>query len=60
MAITEERIKELMAKDVSTKTLLVDASNLEETKRQHEKDGWRLVKETELNGKYKITFQKVK
>ena len=47
-----------MEKNVATKTLMVDNVLFEKTVSDYEKDGWKLIKKTEVNGRYKLTFQK--
>lgn len=58
MKLTDEQIKSIMEKNVITKTLMVDSNLLDKTISDYEKDGWKLINKTELNNRYKITFQK--
>jgi hypothetical protein len=58
MKLTDEQIAKIMTKDSKTKTLLVDEKNAGKTIEIHEKDGWKLVKKSEINGRTKLTFTK--
>ena len=58
MKLTDEQIAKIMTKDSKTKTLLVDEKNTGKTIEIHEKDGWKLVKKSEINGRTKLTFIK--
>lgn len=60
MSNIDERIKELFSKDISTKTLLVSEEDFEKIKKEHLEKGWKMIKSIPLNGRYKVTFQKVK
>ena len=60
MSNIDERIRELMQKDIKSKTILVNASELEKTKKEYLDDGWKLVNVVEVNGRFKVTFTKVK
>ena len=58
MKLTEEQIAKIMTKEGKTKTLLVDEKNAGKTIEIHEKDGWKLLKKSEVNGRIKLTFEK--
>ena len=60
MKLTDEQIKSLMQKDISCKTILTSADDVEQIISQHIKEGWTLFNKVEINGKYKITFKKEK
>lgn len=56
MKLTEEQIRSIMTKESMSKTLLVDQKNAGKTIEFHEKDGWKLLKKSEVNGRTKLTF----
>ena len=58
MKLTDEQIRSIMTKESKSKTLLVDTKNVKKTIDIYKKDGWKLVKQSELNGKTKLTFIK--
>ena len=58
MELTDEQIRSIMVKEGKSKTILVDLKDKDKTLEEHKKDGWKLVKESELNGKAKLTFEK--
>ena len=58
MKLTDDQIRSIMTKESKSKTLLVDAKDAGKTIEIYEKDGWKLVKQTELNGRTKLTFIK--
>lgn len=58
MKLTDEQIASIMTKDAISKTMLVDNDIVIETIKQHENDGWKLYKQTEINGRTKLTFNK--
>lgn len=60
MKLTDEQIASIMSKDISSKTMLVDASKVDEIIKAHLEDGWRLIKQSNAGEKVKITFQKNK
>ena len=60
MKLTDEQIRNILVKDIKSKTILVSKSDLEQVIKEHTDDGWTLVRSTELNGKVKVTFEKVK
>ena len=47
-----------MAKESKSKTLLVDRKDAGKTIDSYEKDGWKLVKQSEVEGRTKLTFIK--
>ena len=58
MKLTDEQIAKIMTKESKSKTLLVDEKDLRKTIEIHEKDGWKLIKKSEVNGRTKLTFEK--
>ena len=58
MKLTDEQIAKIMTKQTVTKTVLVDEKNAGKTIDFHKNDGWKLLKETKLNDKVKLTFEK--
>ena len=60
MSLTDEQIRKIMEKEIKSKTILVEASRIEEVKKEYLDDGWTLVSTVEMNGRYKVTFTKVK
>ena len=58
MKLSEDQIRSIMVKEGKSKTILVDLNKVEETIKNHEKDGWKLVKQSEINGRAKLTFEK--
>lgn len=60
MKISDEQIANLLCQDVISKTILVQPDELKNVISSHTKDGWKIVKQSDLNGKIKVTFQKKK
>lgn len=58
MKLTDEQIRSIMTKESKSKTLLVDSKSSRKTVEIYEKDGWKLIKKSEINGKTKLTFTK--
>jgi len=58
MKLTDEQIKSIMVKDGKSKTILVEPAEITKVIEDHEKDGWKLLKKSELNGRTKLTFEK--
>ena len=58
MKLTDDQIRSIMTKESKSKTLLVEQENVGKTIEFYEKEGWKLVKQTELNGRTKLTFIK--
>lgn len=58
MKLSDEQIASIMTKDAISKTILVDNDKVDSTVIEHEKDGWKLYKKTEINGRTKLTFNK--
>ena len=58
MKLTDEQIRSIMVKEGKTKSILVDLKDKDETIKIHQQDGWKLIKESEINGKAKLTFEK--
>ncbi len=58
MKLTDDQIRSIMTKESKSKTLLIDSKNAGKTIEFYEKDGWKLVKQSEVNGRTKLTFIK--
>ena len=58
MKLTEEQIKSIMVKEGKTKTILVDNKEADNVVDDHKKEGWKLLKKSEINGRTKLTFEK--
>ena len=58
MKLTEEQIRSIMVKDGKSKTILVNNDEAQIVIEDHQKDGWKLLKKSELNGRTKLTFEK--
>jgi len=58
MKLTDKQIRSIMVKEGLSKTILVDNKEVESTIKSHEKDGWKLIKKSEINGRTKLTFDK--
>ena len=58
MKLTDEQIASILNKEGKSKTLLVDQKYAGKTIEIHEKDGWKLIKKSEINGRIKLTFEK--
>lgn len=58
MKLTDEQIKSIMVKEGKSKTILVDDNEVTRVIEDHEKDGWKLLKKSEINGRAKLTFEK--
>jgi len=58
MALTDEQIAAIMSKEIKCKSILVDSDKLDEVLKQHQEEGWILVKKTPLNDRFKLTFKK--
>ena len=58
MKLTDEQIASILNKEGKSKTLLVDEKDAGKTIEIHLKDGWKLIKKTEVNGRTKLTFEK--
>lgn len=60
MSTLEERINKLMNKNVEAKTILVKVEERDEVIKNYQNEGWKFVKESQLNGRYKLTFERSK
>ncbi len=60
MSTLEERINKLMNKNVEAKTILVKVEERDEVINNYQNEGWKFVKESQLNGRYKLTFERSK
>ena len=58
MKLTDEQIKSIMVKDGKSKTILVDNNEAKKVIDEYQKDGWKLLKKSEINGRTKLTFEK--
>ena len=58
MKLSDEQIRSIMVKESKSKTVLVEPKNTGKTVDLYEKDGWKLVKQSEINGRTKLTFIK--
>lgn len=58
MKLSDEQIRSIMVKESKSKTVLVEPKNIGKTVDLYEKDGWKLVKQSEINGRTKLTFIK--
>jgi len=58
MKLTDEQIKSIMVKDGKSKSILVDNNKVTKVIGEHVKDGWKLLKKSEINGRTKLTFEK--
>ena len=58
MKSSDDQIQSIMTKESKSKTFLVDSKNTGKTIEFYEKDGWKLVKQSEVNGRTKLTFIK--
>ena len=58
MKLTEDQIRSILVKEGKSKTILVDLNAVEKTIKNHEKEGWKLIKQSEINGRVKLTFEK--
>ena len=58
MKLTDEQIASLLVKEGKSKTILIDEKDAEKTIENHQKEGWKLVKKSEINGRAKLTFEK--
>jgi len=58
MKLTDEQIAKIMTSESKSKSLLVDPKDAEKTIEIHQKEGWKLVKKSEINGRTKLTFEK--
>ena len=58
MKLSDEQIAKIMTSESKSKSLLVDVKDAEKTIEIHQKEGWKLVKKSEINGRTKLTFEK--
>ena len=58
MKLTDDQIASILIKEGKSKTILVDEKDAEKTIEIHQKEGWKLLKKSMLNGKTKLTFEK--
>ena len=58
MKLSDEQIRSIMVKEGKSKTILVDQNKVEIVIEQHQKEGWKLLKKSEINGRAKLTFEK--
>ncbi len=58
MKLTDEQIASILNKEGKSKTILVVEKDVGKTIEIHEKEGWKLVKRSQLNDRVKLTFEK--
>ena len=58
MKLTDEQIASILNKEGKSKTILVVEKDAGKTIEIHEKEGWKLVKRSQLNDRVKLTFEK--
>ena len=58
MKLSDEQIKSIMIKDGKSKTILVENKEVEQVIKNHQNNGWKLLKKSEINGRTKLTFEK--
>lgn len=58
MKLTDEQIASIMTKETASKTVLVSKEDAESVIKSHQKEGWELLKKSEISGRVKITFKK--
>lgn len=58
MKLTDEQIASILNKEGKSKTILVDEKDAGKTIEIHEKEGWKLVKKSQVNDRVKLTFEK--
>ncbi|MBR4378444.1 MAG: hypothetical protein IKP50_06175 [Bacilli bacterium] len=58
MKLSNEQIASILIKEGKSKTILVDEKDAEKTIKNHQKEGWKLIKKSEMNGRTKLTFEK--
>ena len=58
MKLTDEQIASLLVKEGKSKTILVDEKDAKKTIENHQKEGGKLTKKSEINGRAKLTFEK--
>lgn len=58
MKLTDEQIASIMTKETASKTVLVSIEDAESVIKSHQKEGWELLKKSEISGRVKITFKK--
>ena len=58
MVLSDEQIAAIMVKEGKSKTILVDNGQITIVIEEHQREGWKLVKQSELNGRTKLTFEK--
>ena len=58
MKLSDDQIRSIMVKEGKSKTLLCDNDDCENIITKHQKEGWKLIKKSEINGRVKLTFGK--
>ena len=58
MKLADEQIAKIMTSESKSKTVLIDEKDAEKTIEIHQKEGWKLIKKSEMNGRTKLTFEK--
>lgn len=60
MALSDEQIKNLLCKEIKSKTILVKPEEVEKVICEHKKEGWKLKSQSDINDRLKVTFIKTK
>ena len=58
MSLTNEQISSILTREGKSKTVLVEKKEEGRVIENHLKEGWKLIKKSELNGRTKLTFEK--
>jgi len=58
MKLSDEQISALLTREGKSKSILVEKKDEGHVTEIHLKEGWKLVKKSELNGRTKLTFEK--
>lgn len=58
MKLSDDQIRSIMTKQGYSKTILAENNKVKTVISEHEKDGWKLIKKSEVNGRTKLTFEK--
>lgn len=58
MGLTEEQIKNILCKDIVSKTILINKEDEDRIIEEHLVSNWKIVSHIILGNKVKITFQK--
>ena len=58
MKLSDEQIQAILIKEGKSKSILVEEKDAEKTIKNHEQEGWKLIKQSSINSKVKLTFSK--